>query len=407
MSIRYISLLLIFLSVESKATELSLNEAIKTALEGNKDLVGAGYCLEIASWTYKASSLLEFKPKASLETEAIHSEKKEQEVKESSTKYPSSANFEQKYPLFLGGQIKLISGIELCQEKGEWTVNPKVGFEWNQPISKSGIRAGNSSLISRGLDWQIADLGYEESVEKIIYDVTLAYYNLLKATKSRALAKSQIELTRHLLKVSQARLNVGQIPELDLMRVKLRLGQDEVRLIEAEKNEREAKRTLSNLLGLAQTEELRVSDNDPNLPKETPLLNTALKKALVFRLDLLKQELNIRLKEIELDKARSQDNPSLVVDGTYQLKGKDKELQGVIDEFPDKEWEAGLKIAFSLSDGGIKRANLQKAILELEKERLAYEELKRDIRDEIATIFDDLSSHQKALKVQEMSLDIA
>ncbi|MBU1599863.1 hypothetical protein KKG61_07150, partial [bacterium] len=164
MSIRHISLLVIFLATGSRAMELSLPEAVRIALEKNRDLIRCGYDLEMASQTYKFSSIAEFKPKASFETKAIHSEKEESKVKEYATEYPSSVSFEQKYPLFLGSQVKVSSCLKITKKKDAWTANPKVGFELSQPLSKSGMLSGNSALVSRDLDYKIASLSYQENV---------------------------------------------------------------------------------------------------------------------------------------------------------------------------------------------------------------------------------------------------
>lgn len=416
---------------------LSLMDAIEVALRNNRDLIyRANYDINIATETYK-SQPMEFKPRSNFSIRESHYEKESVSSRDTSktkteslsTKYLSTINFEWKIPFLLGSQINLAGGIDLTKErlktkekaeetkksfKKEYVSTPSVGLEWMQPLTYSGIKAGHASLIKVDLNYKLAKLNYQEAREDLIFQVINSYYGLWKAIKSRELAERQLDLTRCLLNISETKLQTGDIAELEIMRLKVRLSQDEARLIETKRTERENLRHFSTLLGFEEIRKFILSEKELDFSNSLFFLflenlseELAYKEALDNRIDIKKAKINLRLQDLNLYKTKSEDDPFLTVNGRYQWKNKDKEFEDVLEKFPDKEWEIFGKISLPIFDGGVTKANIKKASLELKKERYNYEELKRRIKREIEDIFESLNSHKRRLETLEMSLDIA
>jgi len=101
-------------------------------------------------------------------------------------------------------------------------------------------------------DYQSATAAYQQSIAALSYRVKEAYFNLLKLMKALEVARSSVEQSRE--QAAKARLmhQLGSLSRSDLLKIEVRLAQNRVALLEAQKAlsvGRQALRSLINYEG--------------------------------------------------------------------------------------------------------------------------------------------------------------
>ncbi|MBU0702152.1 TolC family protein [bacterium] len=425
-----ITLMLIYLSDSNGYTEDSpfgLMEAIKIAMENNRDLHHrAQYDLKIAESNYQAA-LAYYKLQSNLETNISHTENRtidslKTSKKSKNTKYDSKLGWSWKLPALLGSEFKPFAQIDLTKIDSEsiqdstafdkkYASTPNIGFEWKQPLCPSGVRAGHAALIQARANYQIARLAYQQVKEDLIFNVITSYYGLVSQKNQVKLAREELKLTQDLLALSQAKLEADQIAKLDLMQVQVQASSDEAKLITAENSFRNSMIACCKLLNLRP--ELNILNTEEVLTE--PVIfsflsflskEMAFKESLKNRIDVEQQQVNIDLSMLNLDIRKSENKPVLILTGNYQWNNEKKRLEDMEKDL-NRNWQVSIGLDFPLLNGGLVKANIESANLNLKKMIYDYEELLKSIQDEIDQLWENIQSEKKRIEILNLNLKLA
>ena len=413
--------------IKAEDKPLDLMTAIKIALENNRDLQQAAqYDLEIATSSYQAA-LTDYKLQSNLETSASRTGEKTfepaQTVKKGkSTDYGSSLSWNWKRPTPLGSEFNPFVRIGLSKTNSETTqdattsdkkhtLDLSTGFEWKQPLWPSQIRTGHASLVQAKANKRIAHLNYQQIREELILNVITSYYQLISQENQTKLAREELKLTQDLLALSQARLEADQIAKLDLMQIKAQVSSDEADLIGAENSFRNSKLAFCRLLDLPVDSKILTPEEalvEPAIFSSLTGLSkeAAFEESLKNRIEIKQQQISIDLAGLNLDIYKSANKPALTFAGKHQWKN-DKEKLDRLDREMDREWEISAVLNLPLLDGGLARENVKAAKLSYEKAGYDYEELLKNIRDEIDELFENIWTEERRLDILNLNLRLA
>ncbi|MEW6087632.1 MAG: TolC family protein [bacterium] len=199
-----------------------------------------------------------------------------------------------------------------------------------------------------------------EEKNLLVFNVTEAFYGLLRAKKIVSLQKSAIDLMKEHLKNAEALFKNGIVIETDVLGAEMELAKAEKNLLTASQNEILAAENLNLVLGrdpgypLEIEEELKeINYTDEGLDfyqNETKSKRPALKK---IKEDLLLAEENVSL-------ARAGYWPTFSIKGNYNWSD-DKFVPG------NDSWNIGLTADISLFNGGFTRIETREAGYKLEQ----------------------------------------
>lgn len=390
----------------SEEKQISLKEAISIALINNQFLKENQKSLEIAKLNL-ISVHKEYKPKIGLESKVEKQEMTDFFTTSSSKKYTNSLGYNWQLLTFTSGLFTFLSenSINRLYDKDPLTPlfssNPKIAITWKQALSKGGRLSERLILTEKEEDYELGKISYDENKKKLILNVIISYFNLLKALKKREYAERQISLTKKLLTLSEIKLKAGEISELDVMNIKVRLARDEMIFMETKEEEDDKRKEFLKILGLGEDIKL--------LPLETEISEE--KKGSYLIEDVLKSSNELQAFNIKLEKAKREiliaksiNKPILTLEGNYTWIGEGGTLKESLKEFPTKSWVIGCKISWPFFDSGVCANKVEKASLNYEILNERLKELKDDLKEEFLMIENDLQKEARRIDFLSLSL---
>ncbi|MBW1723152.1 MAG: TolC family protein [Deltaproteobacteria bacterium] len=186
-----------------------------------------------------------------------------------------------------------------------------------------GRSLGNYQQAQLGRE--IADLTMQRVRQNIIYQVTQAYFNVLRAQKARDIAAEALEQARAHLKTATSLYENGVVDKNDVLRAEVHVAEVRQQLISAENALKLSISVLNNVLG--------INVNSPTMVKgvtEAPEfqmdLVSALRTAIDHRPEFKLVQKSIRMEKAGLKAARAEHFPRIYVAGTLSRLDDDYQV---------------------------------------------------------------------------------
>jgi len=224
--------------------------------------------------------------------------------------------------------------------------------------------------------WRAAKLGADAqalsrdaTVQDIVLDVELAYFEARAQKELVAVARDTLDNEeRHLAQV-QAFVDIGSRPEIDVARVRTTVANAKAALIRAENNYAVAKAQLNNAMGVTAQADYDIADQQlPALPGEDRSTAEMVDQAISQRPEFAELAAEIRAQKLTLRQAKKGLWPSLRLSADTSYSGT---------HFSDPGWGAGIGISLSwpLFDGHatsnqVRVEELSLVVLDAQKEAL-------------------------------------
>jgi outer membrane protein TolC len=162
---------------------------------------------------------------------------------------------------------------------------------------------------------EIAGLQRKRIEQGVIYQVTKAYFDILKAKKAKSIAKEGIEQAEAHLKTAQSFFRNGVVDKNDVLRAEVQLAEVRQRLIIAENAVELATSVFNSVLGINVNHPTEVIDVT-EAPKFKMTLIAALQTAIGRRPEFEIVQKSIRLEEAGITAARGEFLPRIYVAGS-------------------------------------------------------------------------------------------
>ncbi|RUM45258.1 MAG: TolC family protein [Desulfurobacterium sp.] len=352
-------LLLFSLFLFGNAGALTLDEAVKTALEKNNFLKAKKIELKEKEFDYNISRLrllprVDFYSEYNKTTDPPYAIMNRMEVKKLNT-FTTDFNDPGKSQLFKTGvraTVPIWMGGKL-----------RIAID----LAKKEVKATEKQL--------------RKSKEKVIYDVVRAYYGALTAKAFVETAELAVKDAEKHLKDAETAYRTGIGVKSDYLRAKVYLEDAREKLVEAKSNYEIAKRALAVAMGLMPSSDIEVDGELTYKPFNFDL-DELIKTAVDRRPEL--RELAVRLEQAkDMERlARSDFMPSIAAFGDYFVAA---------DTAPwnkeNSSWVFGLQATFNVFDGGIKFQKLRKSRLAKLKVQEYMERAKKGVAFEVSKAY--------------------
>jgi len=250
-----------------------------------------------------------------------------------------------------------------------------------------------------------ANFGFNAAHQKIVFDVTNAYYAATTAEDRIVASRASLSLAQALLNAVDARRGRGLATLPDVLQARERTASAEYDLAAALAGELDARMALLEAMGVRPTTMLRIAPLDqqavPAMVEDTA--EKLVERALAQRPDLLARVATIDAREAAIRKAKSDFYPHVAVAGNLlQNIGRFRINQtGPWASVNETGFGASLTIEIPLYDGGQRQDRLESAEaqrriadgeFELARDQVvrqvvkAYEDLKLAIRQRAAAL---------------------
>lgn len=325
------------------------------------------------------------------------------------------------------------------------TLNASTGWDWSKndraggPVSFSGliINLPASSTQERSYSgalngsWTLFDglsnfasisqseytkeageLSLARLKEEIVFSTVSAYYDILNAEKQLQVKIDNLEWNKKNFEIIQERNKLGSVTLADVYAQQVRLGNAELELIQTQNDFETLKSNFLYALGLD------VLDNynfvDPSISSGKNLkyldtfssidedLNVLVEKALYNRSDYKSSQFSLFAAQKGITIAKSGHFPRLTNSFGFRTNAN-----SIGNLFDNKTYSIGLTLSIPIFSGFAVENRVQLAEVNLKNKQIELSDLERDIKRNLKKIYLDFQASVKRVEVSEKNVTAA
>jgi len=243
-----------------------------------------------------------------------------------------------------------------------------------------------------------ADFSFNETHESIIFAVTAAYYQLVSAMGQVDAAEANLKNSQTVESAVDARLKNGLATLPDMLEAKAATAQADYDLETAKGNERVARGSLAQGLGISPTIMLKVegipSAVTPDVLQEP--VEEVINRALAQRPDLLAQVAQLRAADAQVRRAKDNYYPVLKYSGSEDFHWAEGLQLGSTRAFSRKQmWLNQLNLSWTLFDGRARYNELDRARSQQREAQAQLEAFRDKTETEVWTAYSNVETARR------------
>jgi outer membrane protein len=279
------------------------------------------------------------------------------------------------------------------------------GIDFNEPGTTDNLqlKAGVSYRLYDGGENRAAKMAAEADVEmtkadqlgvhqQLGFEVLRAFYMIIQTEQLVRVREESLEAMSASLQVGLARFEAGDLLRQDLLNLELQQSVASENLIRSRHHLQLARRGFANLLGLPASEVAVAAGDTQEVPENLDYRNR-------HELMQLKSQEAVAMAEIE--RARSGQLPSLDTFADYQVN------QGWVTEESGDSWMAGVRLQYSLFDGGNTASRITLAQLRLQKIQALRKKIELALNLDLEQAQLDYQQARERMAVTEKMVEVA
>ena len=398
-------------SAESAAMKLSLKEAVKLALERNLDLKAELYNPAQAEADIRKNRSI-YEPRLKLDSSY-------QEAYRLSINTTPERDYDQSTFMFTPGLSQLLPtggtlglNYQNTRETNSTnTINNALGTFWtsslgltlNQPLLKNfGREATELNINVSKLSKEISIDHLKSRILAIVAQVRTEYFKLVGYREDLESKRISLELAQKVLSETDARVQAGVLPAMEILNSKFGVAAREKELIDAEKAVSDQVDILSQLILLEKVADIVPSDK-PDRAIIAINKEDSLNKAISLRPEFDELKGQLQSSELQAAVARKQTLPSLNFISSVALTGIDNDYgrnNERLGSFDYPAWSVGLQFDYPLGNQAAE-SDYVKSRLKVEQTKVQFENLKSSIENEVKIAIRAVTSSYKQLDVAD------
>ncbi len=247
-------------------------------------------------------------------------------------------------------------------------------------------------------NYESSRLDAETTIETVIYNVKVAYYNMIFAKIQKSVYEETVKDYELQLKQARAYFDIGKKAKIDVTYAEYNLGKAKLNLIKAKNTEELAAVELANAVGIPELAGVVLKDS---LNNKEYMVNFAdlIQTAQESRPSLLSAKKRMDAAELNVRSAKRMFTPDISAFGSYQYGGR--EINN------DYGYQAGVQLQYS----GINLMYLKKQVEEANaayrKYAADYDKEKQDVYLEVKSSYINLMNSHDSIAVAKLALQQA
>ncbi|MGM0613585.1 MAG: TolC family protein [Bacteroidota bacterium] len=246
-------------------------------------------------------------------------------------------------------------------------------------------------------------------IENTIFNVILSYYNILLTDEQVDIARDNMDLSKDRYQRAQEQKKIGSSRTYDLLQAKNAFLKDSSDYLSAKSSYNNAVRELNYHMAepMEQTYQF-TSSFEPDTSNFN--LSGLQDKMLENNKNLRNQYLNLELSKLDVKSAKSAYYPSLSLkaSGGYSESETEYESMSQMDKSSEGyNTSVSLSLSYTIFDGNQRKRSLEAARLEEEISQIETEEMKQDLRNQLAQEYELYNVRKQLLNVAGENLNSA
>lgn len=247
-------------------------------------------------------------------------------------------------------------------------------------------------------NYEASRLDAEQSIETVIYNVKVAYYNLVFAEIQKTVYEDTVKDFELQLKQAKAQYQIGRKAKIDVTTAEYNLGNAKVNLIKAKNTMELAAAELANAVGIPELEGVVLKDK-LNSKAYDVNFNDLLNTAQSSRPTLLAAKKAMDAAELNVRAAKRAFSPDLSAFGSYSRGGRR------IDA--DYGYQAGVQLNYSAINLMLLKKQVDEAKATYRKYVADYEQQRQNVYLEVKSAYISLLNSHDSLDVSKLALQQA
>lgn len=426
-------------SVTERTIQLSLEEAIRLALQNNLDIERERLSPQVAQALVEQERAV-FDPTVGLaagigQTKTLPQNESLQFDRNTGERLPSSIirpfdktgevtpTFRQRIVTGTSYELRFINTRDLTSPSSFGTnrriANPRhesmLELVFTQPLLKDFGIAVNTAPIRQAQNTEsVAQQQFLKTVMDAIFMVQQGYWELVFRIQDLVARRESQKLAEDFLAENKIRVELGTLAPIELVQAETQAKIRQGEVITAQAAVREAEDVLKETLNLPETLgtwriRLLPTDTPPFVPVTDIAIDDKIAFALEHRPDVRRAQLDVASKEIDREVARNRRLPQLDLESKASVGGFSNEAGKAIANIGDADgynWAFTLRFAYPL---GNRAANneLQKQQLLLRQSLIAQRKVQRTATREIFQTVRDIETASQQVEVTRSATVLA
>ncbi len=266
----------------------------------------------------------------------------------------------------------------------------------NMLLFDFGKTKANADVAKRNYESSRYDA--ETSIESVIYNVKVAYFNMVFAEAQKVVYEDTVKDYELQLKQARAYYNIGKKAKIDVTTAEYNLGNAKVNLIKAKNTLELASVQLANAVGIPELENVILKDKlntklyDVNFPD-------LIKTAESSRPSLLSAKKLMDAAELNVRSAKRAFTPDISAFGSYNNGGRQMDS--------DYGYQAGIQLNYTGLNLMLLKKQVDEAKATYQKYVADYEQQKQNVYLEVKSAYINLLNSHDSLGVSKLALQQA
>lgn len=259
-----------------------------------------------------------------------------------------------------------------------------------------GKTKSNADMATRTYESSRYDA--ETSIELVIYNVKVAYYNLVFAEIQKKVYEDTVKDFELQYKQAKAQYNIGKKAKIDVTTAEYNLGNAKVNLIKAKNTLELAAAELANAVGIPELENVVLKDQLNSKAYDVNFTDL-LKTAQASRPALLSAKKLMDAAELNIRSAKRAFTPDLSAFGSYNQGGRQ------IDS--DYGYQFGVQLNYNAINLMLLKKQVDQAKAEYKKAVADYEQQRQNVYLEVKSAYINLLNSHDSISVSKLALQQA
>jgi outer membrane protein TolC len=287
------------------------------------------------------------------------------------------------------------------------------GLIFDQPIfTKNRLR---ENLKVAQYQYERSELVFTRTQMDIVYSVTRGFYEVYKAAYEKQINEEQLRNAQEALRIAKLKLETGNIPEGDFLVTEINALQSDVNLSESIGKYELQKDEFKLLIGMDMNEEIDIAA-EMDFETVTINLQTAIEQALANRLEVKEGEYDVKLQQVEIDRAKREREVKGNIYAYYDFTGLSTQpgnvgelFQSSFDNFTMRPPNRGVTLTLTVPilDWGRGRNIVKSQTIRLKEKQLRLENTSNLIVKEIREIVRTVHEAEKRFRINQKNKDNA
>ena len=266
----------------------------------------------------------------------------------------------------------------------------------NMLLFDFGKTKANADMAKRSFESSRYDA--ETSIELVIYNVKVAYFNMIFAEAQKVVYEDTVKDYELQLKQAKAYYEIGKKAKIDVTTAEYNLGNAKVNLIKAKNTLELASVQLANAVGIPELENVILKDK-LNSKAYDVNFDDLLKTAEASRPSLLSAKKLMDAAELGVRAAKRAFTPDISANGSY--------MRGGYSMNADYGYQLGLQLNYTNLNLMLLKKQVDEAKATYKKYMADYEQQKQNVYLEVKSAYISLLNSHDSLDVSKLALQQA